>query len=340
MASPSLLRFLIAGQLARNYILTPQNKALLDVPGGSLFYAAAGLAIWEPEGIGLIGRVGEDYPQNWLWEASRRGFDTRGIHTIPETLDLRHFVAYTDGDTAVTDNPVAHFAQLGLPFPKTLLGYTPPATQGDSRLRSTPRTIRQSDMPEEYLDATAAHICPMDLLSHTLLPPLLRGGNINTITLDPGQSYMTPTFWDEIPVLLNGISAFLCSEQKLRSLFHGRSEDLWEMAETLSGYGCETIVIKRGSQGQYLYNGANRTRWMIPAYPVQQVADPTGSGDAFCGGFLSGYRTSYEPLEAILAGNVSAAISLEGEHPFYPLEALPGLAKARVGALREMVRKI
>jgi sugar/nucleoside kinase (ribokinase family) len=54
-------------------------------------------------------------------------------------------------------------------------------------------------------------------------------------------------------------------------------------------------VIKRGSRGQYLYNGSSRTRWIIPAYPVQMY-DPTGAGDAFCGGFLAGYRSSYDPL--------------------------------------------
>jgi hypothetical protein len=44
---------------------------------------------------------------------------------------------------------------------------------------------------------------------------------------------MNPIFWDDIPILLNGITRFLCSEEKMVSLFQGRSTDLWEMAETL-----------------------------------------------------------------------------------------------------------
>jgi sugar/nucleoside kinase (ribokinase family) len=338
MGTLPLLRFLIAGSLRRNYVLTQQGKALYDIPGGGLLYAAVGMAIWE-SGVGLIGRVGEDYPQEWLRQFAKRGFDTRGIHILPEAVDLRHFVSYPDADTAITDNPVSHYAKHGLAYPKALLGYTPPTPRIDSRNRPDLLTIRQNDFPTDYLDATAAHLCPMDFLSHTLMPSLLRRGNIHTLTLDPGSRYMNPTFWDDIPVLLNGLTAFLPSEEKALSLFQGRSSDLWEIAETLAGYGCEFVVIKRGSRGQYLYNSVNRTRWIIPAYSVQ-IADPTGAGDAFCGGFLAGYRSAYDPLYAVLAGCVSAAMVIEGTNPFYALDALPGLAKARVDALREMVRKV
>lgn len=337
MGISPLLRYIVAGKLFRNYIITPHGKPLVDAAGGNLLYAAVGMAIWET-GIGLVSRVGEDFPQAWLSQLSRQGFDIRGIRILPEPVDLRYFIAYPDGESAATDNPVAHYAMYGLPFPKTLLGYTPPTVQIDSRTRTSLLTIRQNDFPAGYLDATAAHICPLDFLSHTLLPAVLRRGNINAITLDPGNNYMNPTFWEDMPILLNGLTAFLCSEGKIRSLFQGRSTDLWEMAETLASYGCEIVVIKRGSQGQYLYNKLNRTRWIIPAYPVQ-VADPTGAGDAYCGGFLAGYRSTYDPLKAAIYGCISAALVIEGTNPFHALDALPGLAKARMDALQDTVRK-
>jgi hypothetical protein len=338
MSTPPLLRFIVAGRLNRNYTITSQGKALMDLPGGGLVHAATGAAVWE-NGIGLIGRAGEDYPQEWLERMALLGFDTRGIRILPEAIDLRQFINYPDNETASYDNPVSHYARFGLPFPKSLLGYSPPNPQIDSRNRPTPLTIRQNDFPPDYLDATAAHLCPLDYLSHTLLPVVLRRGHIHTLTLDPGAQYMNPTFWEEIPVLVNGINALLCSEQKLNNLFQGRSTDVWEMAETLGGYGCEMIVVKRGSQGQYLYNALNRTRWIIPAYPVQ-VAAPTGAGDAFCGGFMANYRSSYDPLQAAMAGCISASMVIEGIDPFYALDALPGLAKARMEALRDMVRKV
>ncbi len=334
-----MLDFIVAGKLRREYILPPSGKPQLDVPGGGLLYAAVGLAIWEPAGIGLVGRVGEDYPQQWLEQLSARGFDRRGIHVLPESVDLRYFAAYPDVNTRATDNPVSHFARLELPFPKALLDYAPPTPQLDNRARLGLLSARVSDFPSDYLDASAAHIGPLDYLSHSLLPPSFRQGHITTLTLDPSPGYMHPVFWDDIPAIITGLTAFLTSEEKLRNLFQGRSDDLWAMAETLASYGCEIIVIKRAERGQYLYIAPTHSRWNIPAYPGQ-VNDPTGAGDAFCGGFLAGYRRTYDPLQAVLHGNISASMIIQDSGVFYALDSLPGLAQARLQALQEMARKL
>ncbi len=338
MDSAPFLRFIIAGHLHRNFILTPSGSACLDLPGGNLIYAAVGLRLWDSH-IGLIGRVGEDYPQEWLAQMGQQGLDTRGVKILPASLDHRRFAAYLDQEDHTSSNPVAHFSRLGLPFPKALLGYTDPVVQMDSRTQPTSFTVRLSDFPSDYLDATAAHLAPMDYLSHTLLPPALRQGHVTTITLDPSAGYMNPTFWDDIPVVLRGITAFLPNEDKMLSLFQGRTEKLWDMADELAAMGCEIIVIKRGLRGQIVYDHARHARYIIPAYPAR-VVDPTGAGDAFCGGFLAGLRSSYDPLEAALYGNVAASLVIEGSGPYYALDAMPGLAEARLQALRDMVRKV
>ena len=251
---------------------------------------------------------------------------------------MRNFIAYTDSGVAQTENPVSHFARLGLPFPKALLEYNNNPEQLDSRIRLTPLSLRLNDLPAYYLDAAAAHLCPLDYVSHSLLPPTLRQGHISAITLSPSSGYMNPTYWNEIPVLLTGITAFHVSEKKISLLFQGRSSDLWEMAETLAGYGCEIITILRGMDGQYLYDGASHSRWTLPPYPAH-IVDPTGSDDAFCGGFLAGYHKTYDPLQAALYGNISASFKVEGSSVFYAMDTLPGLAEARMYALKEMARK-
>jgi sugar/nucleoside kinase (ribokinase family) len=149
---------------------------------------------------------------------------------------------------------------------------------------------------------------------------------------------MNPLFWEQIPSLVKGITVFSTSETKLRSLFHARSVDLWEMAELIGSFGCEQVVIKRGSQGQWVYETASHSRWMIPAYPARAM-DPTGCGDVFCGSFLAIYRSTYNVLEAALAGNIAASLAIEGVGAFYVLDAMPGLARYRIDALRGMVRK-
>ncbi len=334
-------RAIFAGQLCRDYTILPKGETLLDVPGGNLIYAATGYAVWEPDPPpGLVARVGEDYPQEWLESFRRRGFDIRGVRVLPEAMDLRSFFVYTDSTTRVTDDPVSYFAGLGIPFPKSLLGYRrPPAAALDSRTRLNPYSLRQSDVIPDYLEASFAHLCPLDFLTHSLLPAVLRQAGFTTLTLDPSAGYMNPIYWNDIPALLTGLTAFMPSEDEIRALFHGRSSDLWEMAESLSAYGCEVIVIKRGSSGQLVYDSARRLRWEIPAYPAR-VVDPTGVGDAFAGGFLAGYHQAYDPLEASLMGSISASLNIEGHGPFYPIDALPGLAKARLEALRSAIRKV
>lgn len=336
----NLLRFIIAGQLKRDFALIPGGKALVDTPGGNLVYACAGLGVWEPPTqVGLVARVGEDYPRDWLLEFSQRGYDIRGIRVLPEAIDLRSFYVYTDIYTRLNEDPAAHFTRLQQPFPKALLNYNRPRNSYDSRSQLTQTSLRQSDLPADYLDATVAHLCPIDFLTHTLLPAVLRQNGFTIVTLDPSAGTMTPTFWDDMPALVNGLTAFLPNENELRTLFHGRSTNLWEMMEAIANYGCEIVVVKRGEHGQYVYDRATRNHWEVSAYPAR-VADPTGAGDSFCGGFLAGYRRTYDALQAALYGGVSASLTIEGSGAFYALDALPGLAVARFEALKDGVRKL
>jgi sugar/nucleoside kinase (ribokinase family) len=332
------LNYVIAGRLSREYLLPPKGQPLLDVPGGDLLYTAGGLAVWE-QGIGLLSRVGEDYPRQWLRNFQQRGFDTQGVRILPQALDLRSFQAYNEKLEPQKNNPVSYFARRQLTFPKALLGFQPPSDDQDQRQQPDPTSPGVSDIPDVYLDARAVHICPMDFISQTQLISAFKKGTVTTLTLDPAPGYMHPNIRRELPVLLQGLTVFMPSQEELQALFWGETNDLWEMAEALGVYGCELIVIKRGVGGQLLYDAHSKQRWEIPPYPVQ-VADPTGAGDAFCGGFLAGYRQDYDPLLGALCGNVSASMKVEGSGAFYPLDVLPGLAQARLDALKKMVRKV
>jgi len=331
-------RYVVIGQLNRMYLLPPKGRPLLDQPGGNLLYAAAGLGIWD-KGVGLVARVGEDYPRAWLRDFEKRDFDIRGIHILPQAMDLRAFLAYSDLSTRFSDNPVAHFAQRAMPFPKALFGYQDTVARMDKPSTLRLNSLRQADLHPDFLLSTAVHFCPLEYSVHSLLPAVLRQSGFTTITLDPGRGYMDAAFWEQVPSILTGLTAFLVSEDKVRALFRGRSDDLWEMAETLASYGCGIIVIKRGLQGQYLYDAENKVRWEISAYPSRD-ADPTGAGDAFSGGFLAGYRKTFDPLQATLHGNVAASLAVEGSGPFYALDAIPGLAEARLEVVQQSVRKL
>ena len=329
--------FVIAGRLRRDYLLPPVGRPLIDEPGGDLLYAAAGLGVWDSN-LGLLARVGEDYPHEWLRSFEKRGWDTRGVHILAGALDLRYFQARLDPLTFQRANPVIHFARMNLPFPKSLLGYQPPADI-DNRKTIPTASPRPADIPSDYLNAHAVHLCPLDYMTTSRLLSSFRQANVTSLTLDPSVSYMSATSLEDIRSLLQGVTAFLPSEQEIRSIFWGRSNDLWEMAETLGSFGCEYIVIKRAAHGQMLYDSISKKRWEIPAYPAR-LEDPTGAGDSFCGGFSAGYQKTFDPLRAVLYGSVSASLTIEGSGAFHALDAMPGLAQARLDSLASLVRQV
>ncbi len=338
--SPSnkYFHFVIAGCLNQDYVLPISGPPQINVLGGNLAYAAVGLNLWGVTG-GLLARIGKDYPKGWLDRFSSLGFDLSGIKVLREPLDSRRFMVHDDAVTTHDQNPVQHFSERGLSYPPSLLGYRD--TKPGLSSRSTPlkNSIQISDIPEEYLEASAVHIGAIDYLSHMILPSVFRQGQATTITLSSDPGYMDPSFWEEIPGLISEISTFITREENIRNLFQGRRTDLWEMAAVLGDYGPENIVILTKTSGTYLFDRVNHRRWIVPNYP-SKVVNPTGSGDAFAGAFLKGFRENYDPLEGALMGSIADSIVIEGNGVFFALDALPELVDARLLALRELVREV
>lgn len=329
--------FVFVGRLTRDYILPPEGQPVIDAPGGDVLHAAGGAGIWNTH-LGLVGRVGEDYPRQWLQDFAQRGFDVAGIRIQIDPLDLRSFVAYSETLEANRINPVSHFARRGVPFPKSLIGFQTRHETQPLFSKLDPATPSLADLPAVYIDAGAFHLCPLELAAHQKFVDTLRGA-VRILTLEPSSAYMTPASLREVRGLVNGLTAFLPSLENLTALFMGQTHDVWDMAAAIGDFGCEYVVIKCGERGQLVYDSVNKKRWEIPAYPARR-ADPTGVGSAFCGGFLVGYRNGYDPLEGALYGNISASLAIEGSGPFFPLDVMPGLAAARLAALRDLVRNI
>ena len=65
LPSAPVLRFAVAGLLTRDYLVLPDGRVAIDIPGGNLLFTAAGLGVWDKH-VGLIARINEDYPQEWL----------------------------------------------------------------------------------------------------------------------------------------------------------------------------------------------------------------------------------------------------------------------------------
>lgn len=330
--------FVLAGHLKREYILPPAGHPLLDALGGSLAYAAGGLAVWASH-AGLLAKVGEDYPKDWLNNLKKRGFDIKGIRVEPTPLDLRYFLAYAENNERSSSNAISHFTKRQMAFPKSLLGYQPPDEGSKHPREIDPLSPVALDVPKNYRDAGFVHLCPFDFTSQSQMVNLFGAGSNQTVSLDPAPAYMNPTFWRDLRIVLQGVKIFLPSEEEIRALFWGETNDLWQMAQRIAEFGPQVVVIKRGGNGQMIYDAENKKKYEVPSYP-SRVADPTGVGHAYCGGFLAGYqKTGGDVLKAALHGAVSASLKIEGSGPFYPLDVLPGLAEARLHSLEQMTRE-
>lgn len=323
------------GRLQRDTIINAQGQALIDQPGGNLLYAAAAFRIWGGT-PGLISRVGSDFPQEWFNGLILKGMDTRGIKRLDLPQDLRRFLAYDEVSSVHRENPVKYFAELGIPIPKNLLGYYAPSPKLDDKRKRGTLSLRPEDIPNVYLGAKAAHLCPLDYLSHKLMPAALRSAGTEIITLDAGRGYMHPQFWDEIPSLVDGLTVFLTKEERLNALFLGR-QDIWSMVETIASFNCQAVVIHSVGRGQWLYEAATRKRFHVPPYPAR-LADLTSAGSSFCGGFAAGLLCTNDLLRAVLYGNAISSLAMEGSGAFYVSDSLPGLAESRLLSLEQAVQ--
>lgn len=333
--TPSCILF---GRLQRDTIINAAGQARVDQPGGNLLYAAAAYQIWGNR-PGLVSRVGSDFPAEWEQQLGGQTLDTRGVVRLAEPHDLRRFVAYSDVATAHRENPIKYFARHNLPFPKSLLGYQAAIERLDSKRVRNALSLRPEDVPAAYLGASAAHLCPLDYYSHKLLPAALREQGTQTITLDAGRGYMHADFLAEVPELINGLTVFLTTEERLVTLFANRSQDIWKMIETLGSFNCKAVVVHSVHRGQWLFDVEARKRYQIPPYPAR-LADITNAGSSFCGGFIAGLQRTQDFLRATLYGNSLQSLAIEGSGAFYVGETLPGLAESRLNSLASAVQTI
>src|SRR5690606_18157444 len=151
-----------------------------------------------------------------------------------------------------------------LSFPKSLLGYQAPVELLDSKRERNLLSLRPEDIPAAYYGATAAHLCPLDYYSHRLLPATLREQGTEIVTLDAGRGYMHPDFMAEVPELVNGLTVFMTTEERLLTLFANRTQDIWKLIDTIGSFNCKAVVVHSIHRGQWLLDVEARKRYQIP----------------------------------------------------------------------------
>jgi ribokinase len=187
------------------------------------------------------------------------------------------------------------------------------------------------DIPISYLEARGYLILAMDLAAQEALVPGLRTRGL--VALDPQEDYIAGNE-RRLFQLIEKVDIFMPSLEEVRRLLGHQGPE--EACRKLAALGPGMVVIKLGSAGSIVYERAADRCLRIPACPGR-VVDTTGAGDAYCGGFLSRYLQTGDPLQAGLAGAVSASFAVEDfglEHMFSVTQEQ---AKARLAGFLQIL---
>ncbi|MBI4666165.1 MAG: sugar kinase [Nitrospinae bacterium] len=129
----------------------------------------------------------------------------------------------------------------------------------------------------------------------------------------------TMNFWiqgarDELLKTLKRVHILVINEGEARQL--AGEANLVKAARGIMGMGPKTLIVKRGEYGALLFHDGEI--FAAPAYPLEEVFDPTGAGDTFAGGFMGhvarmgdGQFNETRLRQAIIMGSVMASFTVE-----------------------------
>lgn len=271
------MSLLVVGSVAFDTIETPFSR-VEEALGGSATYFSAAASLFHP--VQLVGVVGDDFAVDALDFLRQRDVDLAGLERV-RGRSFRWAGRYTyDLNTAHTlDTQLGVFADFRPTLPM--------------EFRSAEWIFLANIDPELQLD----------VLTQVESPRLVACDTMN--------------FWiqgkrDALLELLKRVDVLLVNEAEARQL--SGDHNLIRTARWIQARGPEMVVIKKGEHGAILV-----TRDMIffaPGYPLEDVFDPTGAGDAFAGGFLgslarAGSTTPGDLRRAMIYGSAMGSFAVE-----------------------------
>jgi len=293
------------GPLTCDYHINENKKVGLGNPGGGALYSAVGAKLWNKK-VGIVARIGDEYPNRWLRKFKSYGLNIEGVSYGKEIPLERVFGQYNKEGNREKFNPIQKFKELGIEIPEELKNYQIPENYVDlvNKVSPTP-----DDLPKSYEKANFFHLAPMPFKTQKKWVEKLKSLKSSPIiTLDPGPHYMGEVAFDKIKNLLKNVDVFLPSEKEIKKCFPGHT--LIEAAKIIKEKKIKNLVIKVGGQGSLLF-GENNRMVHIPIVDAKPV-DLTGAGDSYCGGLLASLNEGNNILTATEYGSVSSSFVIEG----------------------------
>jgi len=337
-AIPSNVDLLFLGGLQSDYGILPDRRTFEQLPGGAVAYALVGAMVWMRSGLGLVARVSRQYPAQWVSCLSERGIQINGVVRAASDPPMIGFHCYRSWDERIAAVPNQAYGRLNLPCPP-ILAKTQCVSSVYEDAEPDPDLLpRPEDIPADQRQARFAYLGPMRSEAQIRLTTGLRQNGTGHILVSIASREMTPEQIGKIRLLLHGQELCYCSEDSARHLFDRPIGEIEDLAERLASLGPQVILLGRKRDGYAAYDSVARRHLSIPAYS-STFQNPIGFGHAFCGGFLAGWKESFDLLEAGLRGSVSASLAADGLGAFHALECNRMLAGMRLEALRRLVAK-
>ena len=321
------MEYVVVGGVSIDHVVNTQGERMTSQVGGNAVYGSAGVRLWTGPGkIGIVARMGTDYPREWIQEIQDAGIDTQGVRSVDKPHGLvGGFVYDSRGnrpDYIDLDDSGKGFAPQD---PKEVM-----QTQWDFGADS-------GDIPESYQSAKGIFLAPRLLEKQLSCAKYFRkAGDGKLIVLDPMAFYMTMDRKEELKELFSLVDSVMPSEVEMKALFG--DIDPADAARRLGELGARIAVIKLGREGCLVYDRDSGRMARLPVCKVE-ARDPTGAGDSFCGGFLAGLCATGDPILAAAYGTVSSSFIISGFGATYTYPVTREEADARLHGFLEQCAK-
>ena len=268
---------LVVGSVALDSVETPFGRAD-DVLGGSGTYFSSSASHFGP--VQLVGVVGSDYPVEKLEPLRARGVDLGGLERAEgESFRWRGRYRHDLNSAETLETRLGVFSHFRPNIP--------------AEFRRAPFVFLANIDPRLQLD----------VLGQVERPTLVACDTMN--------------FWIEsrrpdLLALLKRVDLVTLNDAEARQLTE--QANLVKAARWIMERGPRYVIIKKGEHGAFMFHG--RSIFFAPAYPLENVFDPTGAGDSFAGGFI-GYLASTGDLSeagmrrAVVYGSAMGSFAVE-----------------------------
>ncbi|MFG0318127.1 MAG: PfkB family carbohydrate kinase [Planctomycetota bacterium JB042] len=242
------MSLLVVGTVAFDSVETPFGK-VDRVLGGSATYFSYSASFFCP--VRLVSVIGSDFPEEHLSMLRSRGVDVEGLSRLDgETFS---WSGRYEGDMNEAETLDVALNVYGDYLPRL------PASYRDSRY-----VFLANGSPESQ----------MSVLDQVEKPSLVVADTMN---------HWITTALDGLKELLKRIDVLVLNEGEAKML--SGEQNLVAAGEQILTMGPRLVIVKKGEYGSFMLS-RDGARFAIPAFPVNQVKDPTGAGDSFAGGMM------------------------------------------------------